>query len=215
MHPPFSRQCPSFASTEIYGLPHLDIDISPGTLTLIDPDPYSLDHVALLRVIASTNKSRLVMVADAPVDLFESSCTDMAIAWRYKSLSQKPVLNLNKCVSFKNDTFETVSAKTNSLVTIFSPVDAYNLRKICRRNNNTAFVAAQNMPYLHFDTVLKIRSLIFANLDYHGLIEVKKTRSIRTLRVERMKSLVYGYKIKKHGVLIEDVIVPPELEPRR
>lgn len=215
MHTPFSRQRPLSTSTEIYGLPHLDIDISPGTLTLIDPDPYSLDHVALLRVIASANKSRLVMVADAPVDLFESSSTDMAIAWRYKGLSQKPVLNLNKCISFKNDTFETASTKTNSLVTIFSPVDAYELRRICRRNNNTAFVAAPNMPYLHFDTVLKIRSLVFANLDYHGLIEVKKARSFRTLRVERMKSLVYGYKIRKHGVLIEDVIIPPEAGPGR
>eukprot|EP00866_Antonospora_locustae_P001184 jgi/Antlo1/1184/1090 len=215
MRPPFLHQCPQLTSTEIYGLPHLDIDISPGTLTLIDPDPYSMDHIALLRVIASTNKSRLVMVADAPVDLFESSSTDMAIAWRYKNLSQKPVLNINKCISFKNDTFETVTTKTNSLVTIFSPVDAYELRKICRRNNNTAFVAAPNMPYLHFDIVLKIRSLVFANLDYHGLIEVKKARNVRTLRVERMKSLVYGYKIKKHGVLIEDVIIPPEVNSWR
>lgn len=215
MDPPFSRKCPSSSSTEIYGLPHLDIDISPGTLTLIDPDPYSQDHIALLRVIASSNKSRLVMVADVPVDLFESSGSDMVIAWRYKSLRQKPVLNLNKCISFKNDAFDTVSSKFNSLVTIFSQVDAYELRRICRRNNNTAFVAAPNMPYLYFDTVLKIRSLIFANLDYHGLIEVKKARSIRTLRVERMKSLVYGFKIKKNGVLIEDVILPPENEPRR
>ncbi|MCZ6913266.1 MAG: hypothetical protein O7C59_01260 [Rickettsia endosymbiont of Ixodes persulcatus] len=215
MDKPFIRKLSKHASSEIFGLPCLEIDILPGTITLIDPDVYSLDHITLLRIIASSNQSHLVMVADTPVDLFESKESDMVIAWRYQKVMPKPLLNLNRCLAFKNDNFETIKLKFNSVITIFSSVDSYELKKICRLNNNTAFVTAPGMPYLHFDTVLKIKSLLFENLDYHGLIEIKKSRGFKTLRVEKMKSRVYGFKIKKNGVLIEDITIPPEDEPFR
>lgn len=215
MNAPFVRKTHIQKKPAAFGLPYLDIDISPGTLTLIDPDVYSVDHITLLRIIASSNSSSLVMVSEAPVDLFDSAGTDMSIAWRYKGLKPKPLLNLSKCYSFKNDTFDAIKTKFNSVITIFSEVDACELRRICRLNNNTAFVAAPNMSYLYFDTVLKIKSLIFENLGYHGLIEVRKARAVKDLRVEKMKTRVYGYKIKKSGVLIEDVVIPPEDEPQR
>lgn len=215
MSTPFVRGFSSTPGPEMYGLPHLDIDIMPGTVTLIDPDIYSLDHVTLLRIIASSNQANLVVVADAPVDLFEAKSPEMVIAWRYRELRPKPLLNLNKCLNFKNDGFDVIKTKFNSLITIFAEVDSYELKRICRLNNNTAFVAAPNMPYLHFDNVLKVRSLVFEKLDYHGLLEIAKARHFKTLRVEKMKSRVFGFKIKKNGVLIEDVVIPPEDDPRR
>jgi len=214
MNAPFVKKDPSKPNSETFGLPHLEIDISPGTLTLIDPDVYSLDHFTLLRIIASSNSSRLVVVADSPVDLFESR-PGMAIAWRYRETKQKALLDLNKCSSFKNEDFDSIKSKFNSVVTIFSEVDWYELRRICRANNNTAFVTAPNTPPLHFDTVLKIRSLVFEGLGYHGLIEIKKAGSFKDLRVEKMRTRVFGFKIKRDGVLIEDVVIPPGEEPRK
>lgn len=205
-----------------FNIPNFPLTITTGSLMLLTPDVYTFDHYTILRIIASTTHPIPTIISDKPINLFtpqhenEIKQSDFTIAWRYNKIKTQ-LLNLNK--NYEADTMGTrtfvhlFQTFKNRMFCIFDPdihyVDFYQIKKLCRKNNNTIIVTGL-CEKKHFDNVVNVKALN-GLLGYHGLLELERVRWIGSVFVENRRTRVVGYKIKKEGIVVEDVVIPPGL----
>lgn len=100
----------------------------------------------------------------------------------------------------------------------------FELRKAARINGHVCMVSIPGFftpgaNYgLYFDVVARIESNLFTGLcpNYNVLLGLEKIGGHGCLRVNSLSSLRYGVKVRKEGICVEKIDVPPEeSRPRR
>lgn len=204
-----------------FGIPHLDstIPLHEGYLTLITQDMASIDGKTFLRLIATANSKRnLIIFSDEPIDLFaEEKNTEtpenlnLVIAWRYKRLmgDRKYEFNLNKSVKFEGCEilnrrfvqFHSMSVdSTNN-----SAEDSNSARILARLQQShnclcIIFSLPQEINHYELKKLCKVNKICLVVLSYCCFVSPSVSLQYDTVLVLKTSIGLKGY----HGLLILD-----------
>ncbi|ELA47834.1 hypothetical protein VCUG_00676 [Vavraia culicis subsp. floridensis] len=222
-------------TTSYMGVPLLDsiLNINPGSSILIEQDPATNNHHIFekLFVAQSVVDNKRITVRSAPFCIpaavsrvEEQKHRPMEIAWRYAQRNRLTTTEfdfLENSTDAQNVKFgdEIVITERTCIAGLCAPHEVLGCKELFEIKREVirkhAVLLATSPTYicdvnvgLYFDVVLALESMYAKENGYHGLLRIKKF-------TRRVDNLLYGYRISRYGVVMEEFSLAPDDEPVR